>query len=386
MNIKKKITLAASFAVCMMSITACGPTESETADRIEKVTDASYSDETSEISGTAETAVQTDVVSETAVSDDANINAKGSADYDKDSWEYAVMSYYENAASRDIKKIMTMMYPSDLIERIEKSGRLDTFEADVFSGEGTDDKYENIRMTKLDEMANEALVMFMDQLDQMVAAQDLLESYGNDIDAVPEEKLNEIVSKISDPNPDSNAEHLYKVSEFLEVKTEFIKNGESDYEYFYLYNIEGDGWKIQPSMRKWIEKSLKNSVLSSAKFAYTKLMTAWCDMQRDGVSLSETFIISSDDDKMVNVPEEFDMSSIPEDMFITERYHYFAVFKNNDCPVLICWNESDNGITTCGAYPNIEMDLEGKKFDMTDISDRTPEELFNEIKTAFNLQ
>lgn len=307
--------------------------------------------------------------------------------YDEDSWEYLIESYYNSYNSADYKKIVSMMLPQKIYSMMEESGRLsdETISSLIPENVTSDDKIEGLTLTKLDELNDEDRSELASVFDQTAASMELLASYGNNAEAVPEEEMEQIEKNFLEPDP--NADHIFNITTAFEVKAGYTLNGEDDFEYFYVFLIENEGWKLQPSMRKWVENAQKNRAFAEAKTWYCTLETIFCEAEMIWENIPQNFIFSSEDEMMVNVPDEFgqyikEKTENELSYATTKEYKYFAVVNDFSVLYLACWKEAEYGSLYTSSYPPKQQTVKINNTEVEIPDDFNPEELWERFKSV----
>ncbi|MCQ2465326.1 MAG: hypothetical protein MJ095_07065 [Oscillospiraceae bacterium] len=264
-NMQRTLLTASAFALALTAA-SCGAAEENIAETAEEKTVSV----TEAAAVTTEAVTQTEevtvTVSETTVTTEAVTDASGISQtvYEEDSWENFVAEYYSQLNNLNIRETVKLMYPKDVFDRLDSAGRLtDEKIESFFPKDINDDRYELTALSVADDAEQdtdiqEAMKMFGRVFDLAIESIELSEKYENDPEKVPDEERDALYSALENID-DYTAEPVHKVTEMHEIKAEFNKNGEPDYEYLYVIKIKDHGWVIQPSMRKFTEKFLERA-------------------------------------------------------------------------------------------------------------------------------
>lgn len=254
----------------------------------------------------------------------------------KETYEDAVRSYYDNVNNGEYRKVLDLMYPKDIIDRLLKSGQIDEDNLADEIGLEKSYGYEITDISVEEVLDDEVLGELTAQFDQMAAMLDILEEYGGDMNSLSEEQQNEIFQKYSELDPES-IEHKYKASEGYDVTVSYKDGSEKKEECYYVVFVENEGWKMQYSMRKIIDKSIASNVRSDARLMMTQFIMSLSDVETQGTNVSGNYIISSDESKNKDVPSEIDTEQLKneviENMDISAKYinDYFVIISDGVC-------------------------------------------------------
>jgi hypothetical protein len=209
------------------------------------------------------------------------------------------------------------------------------------------------------------------KLNKIVSAEDLSEDniksiktvcagYKVIIDYIKEkggiDKVNieEMQKEFEDLDPEDFVDQInIKDAKMVTIEVETEGNDEPSEEQFYVYNIEGQGWRIDNSMLKYLNRSKKTSANSATSSLYKAAMTALVEMdEEDKLPKLKGALVCSDDSKNINVPDDFDT-----ELFKKKVNNYFNDEEELDWFVILdmgCASYAvsvKKGKTESGVYP-----------------------------------
>ena len=320
------------------------------------------------------------------VSDSSMNNVDSSADSDNASsygYEDVIRAYFDANNEGDVEKSIRTMYPDKAVDGMFKLSELQGADIEKELG-GNKTNYVITDIVEEGPMTEKEIEPFMILFDQMAGAFDKIEEYGGDVQALSDEQREELYNLFmgyTDPEED-DIDRIYHAAEGYDVTVYYTNDGEPDEDYFYVYNVEGEGWKINNSMRKFAKKAKNAASNSTAKTVHTSFAVALTDLDYDGTDVSGVYIIGSDDSMNYNVPSTINVSEIRNtvgsEYDTISKYDYFAIIVNGECSyVAVCKKDDDN----IGMYPisNIPKALNGDKLETEEVSkidNYTLDELF----------
>lgn len=280
--------------------------------------------------------------------DDSSSDKGKSSDY-KD----IIENYFDTVDNGDIEKALKLMYPDDLAKMLEKFGDFDTNEE---FQELMNKDIEVLEIKKENDFPDESITEFSDYLGKMKYPLDLMAEYGlksmDDIQGMDEEKLKEMQDKYSEM--EENFKSPYNIDDAYLVNVKYKVNDDEKNSEMLIYYVDGEGWKVDESMWKYINKSKKASSNSSASTLGKGYASALCDIEnRDAADVSGTYIICSDSSKNVNVPDDLDIDKLDEyaENYFDKKddFDYFVVIEDG-CTVFSALN-SKNKEGKVGTFP-----------------------------------
>lgn len=352
----KKI-IASIMALTMMgtSLTGCGNID-ETADNMEisvSETSSAANNESAEDKTTEEdiSSEQKDDSAESKADDNKQSDDQKPAG----SYEDAIREYYDAANNGDFESILRLMYPNRVVDSMYAITELQGTSLEAAIGaDSIETDYEVTEIIEEKAMEYEDLEEIMSSFDMLVKIVETIESYGSDVENLTNEQREEIFAMLMD-NDSIGTDHIYTVTECYDVTVRYLNRGEPDEDYFYVYYIEGEGWKLDNSMRKYVKKAQEASANANAKTLYIAFTTAIIDIETDDVKadLTRSYIINSDDNKNVNVPADVDVSKVKK---LAENYFpelvdfdYFVIVQNDACVYAAVYQKDGTGYI--GTYP-----------------------------------
>lgn len=281
--------------------------------------------------------------------DDSSSDKGKSSDY-KD----IIENYFDTVDNGDIEKALKLMYPDDLAKMLEKYGDFDTNEE---FQELMNKDIEVLEIKKENDFPDESIKEFSTYLGQVKYPLDIMEEYGlsnfDELNSLSDEKREEIQKKYKELNKDDSTSP-YDIDEAYLVYVKYkVDDDEKDAEML-VYHVGDEGWKVDESMWKYINKSKKASSNSWASTLGKGYASALCDIEnRDAADVSGTYIICSDSSKNVNVPSDIDMDKLDEYLknYFDKKddFDYFVVIEDG-CTVFSALN-SKNKEGKVGTFP-----------------------------------
>lgn len=279
--------------------------------------------------------------------------------YDGEGYEAAIREFFDASNSGDYKKMMSLMFPERMLDSIDIFAQM-MGGASLIDTIGKDLPPTNYEITEIvmeGTIDNEALQNLLSTYDVVLDMAELIESYGGDLESMTDEQKEELEGELAalmEGTLDKEREHYFTVTEGYDVTVRYLNDGEPDEDYFYVYYIEGDGWKLDNSLRRYVKKSQQVAANANAKTLYIAYNSSLSDMEYDdGADLTGTFIVSSDDTKNVNVPDTVDigrLKSLVEDYTgDVSDYNYFVIIHNGKCIYTAVFKKDGTG--DVGTYP-----------------------------------
>lgn len=303
-------------------------------------------------------------------------------------YEDVLRAYFDASNEGDYKKLLRTMFPDKEVEGMLKLTELG---ANNLEEELSANKTNYIITDIVEEcsMTDDELDQYMLYLDQVAGVFDKIEEYGGDVEAMNDEQREELYNAymgFTAPE-DDDIEHRYNAKEGYDVTVYYINNGEPDEDYFFVYYVDGEGWKVNNTMRKFIKKSKQSATNAIAKTIFNLFATVLTDIEVNGTDLSGTYIIGSDDSMDYNVPSTINISEIRNTVesiyYDISEYEYFAIVVNGGCSYVAVYKKGDSG--NVGAYPilTIPKALNNNKLEtekVSKIDSYTLDELFEIAK------
>ncbi|WP_044974493.1 hypothetical protein [Ruminococcus sp. HUN007] len=351
---KNKIVLTA-LLIFGLAFTGCGPMggKGEEADNA-AVTEAGteVAEETDAVSEESEeTAEVTEEAAETAgaVTEAESETSELPAGCDK-----AIRDYYDALNNSDVDGMLSSFYPEKVIKAIQavnEPGENDL--SQILDGKK---QYEITDIELVGEMTEDETDVYMQLFDSMAYSLDKIEEYGGK-ENLDEEMAEELYGYfLGMAEPDSEMKRTYKTTEGYDVTVKYNVDGEPDEDYFYVFNVEGEGWKLNNEMRKFAKKARQSMSNSTAKSLFTIVQTVLTDLECDGKDVKGQYIISSDEDKCFGIPDTFDRSEYDalfakysEDYGTVKDYSYYIFINSGNCEYAAVTKKDGTGDT--GVYP-----------------------------------
>ena len=391
---KKIISGIVTLTIIGSIMTACGKDdettkETDTAVTLEaneeiKVTDTKEaSTETNEIEidfDESKTVSDTEKESENKSSEN-----KSEMETNEKGFVKTLYAYFEALNESDYEKALKYFYPTEIVDGLIEVSEIQNTDLTALVASDIEAKsYEITNIEIESEIFNDDLNELSDTMNQMYYVVDTVKNYDKDIDSMSEEELTEIQNKIMNIE-ENEVEKKYTVTEGYDITVNYLVDGEPDEDYFYVFNVEGDGWMLQNSMRKYIKNSRQSSANADSKTIIIAYNTTLTELDEMGANLSGTFILCSDESKNYNVPDDFSIDEINEIVgyyyTFEEDCKYFVIISNGVCHYCAVSAFED----TVGTYPVSAIPkscnqgtLETEE--VPDISDYTFDEIYETAK------
>lgn len=285
--------------------------------------------------------------------DTSSESSESSAAEPSEDYEEALKKYFEAVNNSDYENLVRMMYPTKVVDSLIAMSSAEG--TDLFSQIGAPKgKYVITNITKEGEMTSDELDTLMQTLDQLAVFADKIEEYGGDVNSLTDEQREELFKAVyTDDASAADGKHKYTVTKGYDVTVSYTRDGEEDEDSFYIYYIDGEGWKMESSMRKYVKKSRQASLNSTAKSIFNAVAITMADLESDGADLNGSYIIGSDDSMTYNVPSSLNVADIrksAEEYFDDIKdYDYFVVILDGACSYIGVYK--DTTYATVGTYP-----------------------------------
>ena len=291
--------------------------------------------------------------SEILSSDMLNDASEPSFDY-----EDVIRAYFDASNEGNYKKILRTMFPDKEVEAILKLTELG---ANNLVEELSENKTNYIITDIVEEcsMTDEELDQYMLYFDQVAGVFNKIEEYGGDVKALSNEQREELYNAFMGftASEDDDIKHIYNATEGYDVTVYYTNSGEPDEDYFFVYYVDGEGWKVNNTMRKFVKKSKQSATNATAKTIFNFFAATLTDMEVNGTDLSGTYIIGSDNSMNYNVPSTINVSEIrnkvESDYSDISKYEYFAIIVNGSCSYVAVYKKSDD--SNVGVYPILSI-------------------------------
>ena len=169
-------------------------------------------------------------------------------------YEDAVYDYFDAVNSGDSEKLLSYMYPEKVCDYLKNVGMLDAL--DIDQGDSSK-KMEVTEIVNAGESPEEEIAEWEKQMSGMVYMVVLMDEYGletaDDVENLSADKQQEIMEKFNDYE-ENYSESLVDITTVYDLTVKYTEDGEPDEDYFYAYYVEGEGWKLDNSMRRYIKK------------------------------------------------------------------------------------------------------------------------------------
>ena len=385
---KKIISGIVTLTIIGSIMTACGKDdettkETDTAVTLEaneeiKVTDTKEdSTETNEIDfDESKTVSDTEKESENKSSEN-----KSEIETNEKGFAKTLYAYFEALNESDYEKALKYFYPAEIVDGLIEVSEIQNTDLTALVASDVEAKSYEITDIEIEsEIFNDDLNELSDTMNQMYYVVDTVKNYDKDIDSMSEEELTEIQNKIMNIE-ENEVEKKYTVTEGYDVTVNYLVDGEPDEDYFYVFNVEGDGWMLQNSMRKYIKNSRQSSANADSKTIIIAYNTALTELDEMDANLSGTFILCSDESKNYNVPDDFSIDEINEIVgyyyTFEEDCNYFVIISNGVCHYCAVSAFKDTVVTyPVSAIPKSCNQGTLETEEVLDISDYTFDELY----------
>lgn len=335
---------------------------------------------------------ESETVNETTQESTDSTTASETADT---SYEDVIRAFYDAANGADYETLLKTIYPAKIAECMPGLIDLDREGFDSRFGVSSS-TYEITDIIEEEPMDQRDLDNNVKILNNIADSLDILRENGGDAKALSDEELKKIFDAIiGEVNPNAtDIPDYYSSSKGYNVTVRYNKDGKSNEDYFIVVYVDGEGWKVNNSMREYAHKTKNASLNDAAKSIYKAFNTALTETVDEGITLDGLFIIGSDDSMNYNVPSTVNTSEILKkaDRFFNEidDYDYFIIVKNGYCIYSAADKKDDDD--TIGTNPIDEIPvslstIDGEKFEIVDTVSAdyySFEELFEAAKNAIN--
>lgn len=278
-------------------------------------------------------------------------------------YENVIRSYFDASNNNEYEKLQQLIYPDRIVQGILKINNIDKFYTNIYSNatEISDKNYKIIDIINERTMTAEELEQHMLYLDKISILFDKIESYGGDVETINEEQREELYNIfLGLTKTDSNeTKHTYSITKGYDVTVKYSNNGEPDEDYFFVYYVDEEGWKINNTMRKYVKESKKLSANSEAKSVYVAYSTELENLENKGINLDGTYIIGSNDTFCFNVPINIDVNKIRKnvenDYNELLNYDYFVIIQDGVCMYSAICNK--NKFSDIGTFPTSSIPI-----------------------------
>jgi len=349
---KKILAGIIALTTVFCTFTGCGSTEDEKAD----------GNDTS-VETTAE-----NVENETAVSEkeDAKDDEKSDKKDDKNSdegYETVIKEFIDAINAGDYEKVFDLQMPEGgrdilrltLMAQAKKMGKEDQ-DIDAMLEEQMKGLSGNLPKMKLNKIvsAEDLSDDNIESIKGICAGYKVVIDYINEKGGIDKVNIEEMQKEFEDLDPEDFVDQInIKDAKMVTIEVETEGNEEPSEEEFYVYNIEGQGWRIDNSMLKYLNRSKKTSANSASNALYKAAMTALVEMDEEGkLPKLKGALVCSDDSKNINVPDDFDT-----ELFKKKVNNYFNDEEELDWFVILdmgCASYAvsvKKGKTESGVYP-----------------------------------
>lgn len=333
---KKLIAAITALAAAACVFTACGQVE-ESADEVSSVAEVTAD------TGTEETtaAVSSEAVEITEIAQETTVF------YSELVYASAVAEYVNAISNADYERVWKMMFPTDISEGMKLIEGFDTDEEVPGLEPGT---YTLVDITENANLGNEYgkdLVTYFSQLKAML---DYVAENGED--------------SLFAYEPDENVGALYKITEIYDVTAALAsEDGETADIELLVYYIDGEGWKVDTSLKSYVEALKSQSMNSTASTFYKAANCVLTEMENEGIDVFGAYIISSDPAKNVNVNIELDKFMADMELWFRDYadYDFFVVISDGVCVGAYCVDKEEPELV--GMYPEGRLPVyDGESF------------------------
>lgn len=252
---------------------------------------------------------------------------------DEKDFEKTLYEYFESLNEQDYAKTMRYIYPAEIIDGLSEIAKIQNTDLNALVAQDINaNNYEITDIEIKNEMTKDELNDAAIAMNEVYFTIETIKSYGGDLDSLDVKQREEISNIISFPEANGfEVEERYTVKEGYDVTVKYLADGEPDEDYFYVFKVEDEGWMLQNSMRKYIAHSRQSSANSECKTIMTCYNFALIELDEEGVNPSGTFILSSDENKNYNVPDDFSIEDLNEAIG-----YYYTIDEDCDYFVIIC--------------------------------------------------
>ena len=382
---KKIISGIVTLTIIGSIMTACGKDdettkETDTAVTLEANEEIKVTDTKEASTETNETETDSDE-NESVSENEKDSEEEISVNKNKEGFVKTLYEYFEALNKSDYNDALKYFYPAEIIDGLIEVSEIQNTDLTALVASDIEAKSYEITDIEIEsEISKDDLKELSDTMNQMYYVVDTVKNYDKDIDLMSEEELTEIQNKIMNIE-ENEVEKKYTVTEGYDVTVNYLVDGEPDKDYFYVFYVDGEGWMLQNSMRKYIKNSRQSSANADSKTIIIAYNTALTELDEMGANLSGTFILCSDESKNYNVPDDFSIDEINEIVgyyyTFEEDCKYFVIISNGVCYYCAVSAFED----TVGTYPVYTIPkscnqgaLETEE--VPDISDYTFDELY----------
>ena len=383
---KRFFTSILAFSLTAALFTGCGQTDNLDKSSVSSVVDV----ETSESETVSENSSETTTTETTETVDTSEKRTELSDDY-----ECILRAFYDATNSDDYESLIKTTYPAKIVEGMLGIINLDRdgFDNEMNKNGST---YEITDIIEQGAMTQEELDYNVMNLNNIAGGLDILKEHGGDPQALSDEEREKVSNAIMGLGTPDTADipDYYSSSKGYDVTVRYNKDGEPDEDYFFVFYVDNEGWKVNNSMRKFVKKAKNASLNVAAKNLFNAFNAALLDADSDGMTLNGLFIIGSDNSMNYNVPSSVNTAEILKKAANyfdkIADYDYFVIVNNGACIYSASDKKDDDD--TIGTYPinKIPVSLatvDGNKIETIDTvsSDSYSfEELFEVAKKTIN--
>ena len=349
---KKILAGIIALTTVFCTFTGCGSTEDEKAD----------GNDTS-VETTAE-----NVENETAVSEkeDAKDDEKSDKKDDKNSdegYETVIKEFINARNAGDFEKVYDLQMPEGgrdilrltLMAQAKEMGKEDQ-DIDAMLEEQMKGLSDNLPKMKLNKIvsAEDLSEDNIKSIKTVCAGYKVIIDYIKEKGGIDKVNLDEIKKQFENSEAEDFIDQINITdAKDVTIEVEIEGDDEPSEEQFYVYNIEGQGWRIDNSMLRYLNRSKKTSANSASNALYKAAMTALVEMDEEGkLPNLKGALVCSDDSKNINVPADFDT-----ELFKKKVNNYFNDEEKLDWFVILdmgCASYAvsvKKGKTESGVYP-----------------------------------
>lgn len=326
--------LLTMFTGCKKDDDSSGSSLTQTTTAAEKDINNVTSDETSVTSAQEED-------SQTEQSDSPRGKTEISGNY-----EAALREFFQATNQNDYDKIIRAMYPSKVIDAIYTLYKSQDDLEKAFGTNDSDAAYEITDIIEESAMTNEELTELKSNFDQLIAMAELLKTYGDGLKSMSAEEREKIYQSMLEAAGEASA-RPYTITEGYNVTVRSLRKGETEADYFFVYYIQGEGWRFDNSLRKYIMKSKQSVANSTAKKVFNVYRSEFEDLNKDDVDVKGAYIIGSDDTMTTTVPASVNVAAVREsaEKAFNELadYDYFVIIQNGVCVYSAIYKKDKTG-------------------------------------------
>ncbi|MBR1864781.1 MAG: hypothetical protein IJ806_11930 [Ruminococcus sp.] len=283
---------------------------------------------------------------------------------------------------QDMEKIAYMMYPREvadgMLHLIGLSG--EDVADNIFEGVGS------IEFTEIIEegpMTREELDQMTGYFDQQRRIYSAISDYGKDFESLSDEELLQLYYETVFSVQDEEQEPYYKATEGYDITARYIQDGEAKEDSFFVYYIDGEGWKISVSMRSYVQKAKRSSANSNAKSLMVALTTVLVEMDAEGIDVNGHFTIGSEEKYCRGVPDGLDLGRVGQSTATyfeqLPEFDYFAVAEDGVCVYCAVVKKEDGSLLATYPLSSVPESMDGGRFttkEVESLDGRTIDELF----------